>query len=734
MKKNLKRFLTIPLALTLGFGILTGCFSSEPTVTETPTTQQPTTTTPTTTTEAPPAVEVTEFVPDLSEHVTLNLSVFFNSSVHMRYTVDGGVHRPQSEYHAANGRIYREGDFKPVWEELQERLNFTIEDVTPPDAVNIRAQFLSWQAQNFNGVDIMVGQASDIVTEGVVNGTFLDLSEYLEFMPHFSQFLAENSVVETSIRAGNGAIYYAPYFDGFDDVERMMIARVDWIEMLLDSEDLVFNTDRVIEPHYTAFHPEVMNMQLTTVTNDGSRVQTIQMSQTENIITVQNNLDVMNGYNLVMALRDHIDTVYEGVFEQRSHLFAGQDAAYNADELIALMRAVYANSTLLTGQSEHAAVPLFPRSHQMGRVFQLLSFTEIWGVKGQENAFNYFYLDDNGVIRDARFDMEMMAALDKLNQIYREGLILQNFDRADATDGLPGNDHRARLLTANLGFLTYDYNQTTTVFNSLADTIEGFNLTPILPAMADWEGNGEFFQYTGSWRTVKSDGWAILASVANDEARLMRALALFDYLYSPSGNRLMSYGPEAWIDGYFEYRGRMVPRLSEAAHRELQELAGGNYTNFYRMWLGATFPIGYVKEQGMEHQTVHPLGQVGLERILRSVDLGVMRHPVVDIDNAPSYFLTMLPSTFATTAAEETLLLEQVAILPSLFRAGNNNDDRIIFVDYILHGFGGTMPNGETLMSQQELRDWLWYDLNGYLSMEIYNAAYQRMLEFRRNR
>ena len=727
MKKKLKRIIAIPLALTLGLGMLTGCFRSNSNKNE-PIVEEPQEPKKDEESTDPIDMEVTEFTPDLSENVALNLSVFFNSSVYMRYTVDGGNNRPQSEYVAANGITYRDGDFKPVWQELQDRLNFTINDVTPPDATDIRAQFLSWQAQNFQGVDIMVGQANSIVQEGVVNGTFLDLSQYLEYMPNFSQFLSNNSVVETSIRAGNGAIYYAPYFDGFDDVERMMIARIDWIEMLLDSEDLEFNTDRVIEAHYEAYMPESLDIPLTIVTNDGKTTQTIRKTYTENVITKQNNLDVLNGENLVMALRDYIDTTYPGVYEKRSHLFAGQDAAYDADELVALMRAVYANTTLLTGQSEFDAVPFFPRSHQMGRVFQLFSFTEIWGVKGQENSFNWFYLGDDGVIQDARFDMDQMDAIERLNNLYKEKLILQDFDKVESTAGLSGSDHRARLYNANLGFLTYDYNQTTTVFNSLEDTIEGFNVSPILPAMADWERNGTYYQYTGSWRTVKPDGWAILSSVANDEAKLMRALALFDYMYSEIGNRLMSYGPEAWIDGEIEYMGRMVPRLSEAAHRELQELAGGNYTNYYRMWLGGTFPIGYVKEQGMEYQTVHPKGQVGLDRILRSVELGTMKHPVVDTANAPSYFLTMLPTTYATLPNEETMLLERVSELPSLFRRGNNDNDRIIFVDYVLHGFGGTTPTSETLREKRELVDWLWFDLNGELFMEIYNGAYERMM------
>ena len=140
--------------------------------------------------------------------------------------------------------------------------------------------------------------------------------------------------------------------------------------------------------------------------------------------------------------------------------------------------------------------------------------------------------------------------------------------------------------------------------------------------MPTGKGDGNYYALATSWRSVKPNGWSILSTVADDEAKLYRALALFDYQYSVEGNRLMSYGPEAWIDGEMEYNGKMVPKLSAAALTELKDLAKGNYTNYYRKWLGATFPIGYIKEQGMEFQTVDANGQAGLSKILAALNSG----------------------------------------------------------------------------------------------------------------
>ncbi len=680
---------------------------------------------PSTGTAAP--VETGVDIYDTSESVTLKLSVFYQPGIGMKYSVIDGSGRPQAEYSAADGKIYREGDWKPVWAELQDRLNFSIDDVTPTDAEDINASFSVWEAQGFEGVDIMVGNVDQTNRNGVTNGTFLRLDEYLDLMPNFSAFLAENSIVKTSITTGDGHIYYAPYFDGYNDIERMLILRVDWVEKLLDDDTVVYNTDRIVDTHYTPYMPAHLDTDVQAVTADGSAVQSINVKYDKNIITIQNELGVKDGANMVQALKDYIDTTYAGVYAKRSDLFCGQDAAYNADELVALMRCVLANTQLLTGQTEYDAVPFYPRSHQAGRVQQLFSFMEIWGVRGTpESRNNWFYFDENGNIQDARFDDNLMDGLERLNMLYQEGLILKDFDKDEATAGLEGSDHRARLCNSNLGFMTYDYCQTTTVFNDTV-SIEGFNLCPVLPPVADWDSTGDYYQFTSSWRSVKPNGWSILATVAEDEAKLYRALALFDYMFSEEGNRLMSYGPEAWIDGELEYGGKMVPKLSDAALEELTTLAKGNYTNYYRMWLGATFPIGYVKEQGMEFQTVPEKGKVGLQRILKACELGTMKHLVTNMDEGTPPNMMLVPTGFALTAEEETLMVDNCADLDVAFNNGNNSVDRIIYTDYVLYGFEGTNANGEKLYSKDGLIDYLYNTLNGKIFVECYRSAYSRM-------
>ena len=52
------------------------------------------------------------------------------------------------------------------------------------------------------------------------------------------KYLDENPIVRLSITANTdtGAFYFAPYFDGVNDIEKMPLMRVDYLQKLLDGE------------------------------------------------------------------------------------------------------------------------------------------------------------------------------------------------------------------------------------------------------------------------------------------------------------------------------------------------------------------------------------------------------------------------------------------------------------------------------------------------------------------
>ncbi len=659
------------------------------------------------------------------EHVTINTAILYNK-LRVTFTAADG----STPYLAANGKTYNIGDFKPVWEELQNRLNFTINDVAVASAKATNDSFDELKLTNFEGVNMLNAGTSRIIEYGQ-KGSFVDISQYLDNMPNLKKFLDTNPGVAQQIKAGDGKTYYVPYFDGFDDIEKTFIMRADWVEKLLDGDAQTYDTATELEnTYYTNYMPASTTdkpIVVDAVKADGTGTQKITKKYAKNVVLLQNALAEKNGKTLTEALKSYIDSTYGKTYAKRSDLFCGQDAAWDADELVALLRCVITNTELLTGQTENQVVGFWPREYTTNRTSELVRLAAIWGIRGLESRSNWFYIDDNGELQDSRLDMETMDGIEKLNQLYKEGLILKDFDKAESSGAANGN-HRDALCKANLGFMTYDYVQTTCAVNNYKEingVYQGFNLTPVITPVAKW-GN-DYYRFTESWRSVKTEGWAITSSTTGKE--LERCLKLVDYMYSVEGNTLMSYGPKEWIDGTIVYKGETVPKLSEIALTELNTLAKGNYTNFYRMWLGGTFPVGYIKQQGMEYQTVAENGKVGLEKVENAIALGVIKHVVFDttkLEGHKSWMIT--PTSYALDDQDNTLINDECQSLSSNFNPGSKASNVVLFINYIINGFEGTDASGAKLLSKQGLIDQI-VTWGGQKFENIHQAAYADMIK-----
>ena len=157
------------------------------------------------------------------------------------------------------------------------------------------------------------------------------------------------------------------------------------------------------------------------------------------------------GVELVNMFRNYIDEAYDGYYgTKRSNLFAGYNACWDADELVALLRCVVTNSYALTNQDSYKVVGLFPREHKANRTRDLFSLVSLFGVRGYESRNDYLYFDSQGNLKDARAEMDWNEGLNKLNQLYKENLILQNFDTHTETIN-------KIMFQENKGFMMYDY-------------------------------------------------------------------------------------------------------------------------------------------------------------------------------------------------------------------------------------------------------------------------------------
>ena len=113
-----------------------------------------------------------QYKPDLSSHQTLKLSVNYDKNTGMKYNKD-------EVYTTPKGTQVRSGDFKPVWKELQTRLNFTVDDVTIVGDKAVNQFKNNWDTDRY--ADLACGNVSDIVKSSVAgtSESLLDLSEYM---------------------------------------------------------------------------------------------------------------------------------------------------------------------------------------------------------------------------------------------------------------------------------------------------------------------------------------------------------------------------------------------------------------------------------------------------------------------------------------------------------------------------------------------------------------------------
>ena len=586
----------------------------------------------------------------------------------------------------ADGNTYNTGDLKPTWVEMEkvlsEKTGNTVTFENKFQGNSAAKEFEYWKAQ-LDQVDMVTGTAATLTEYGVA-GNLINLSDYMDKLPNFKAYMEANPIVRLSITGDTktGSIYFAPYFDGVNDIEKMPLMRVDYLQKLLDGEGefAAESTKDIAAPVYQPYMP----------------------------------LEGMSGVEAVNMLREYIDKTYNGYYgTTRSNLFMGYDAAWDVDELVALLRCVVANPASLNGKDSIQG--LFAREeNNTSRRADLFRFAGIlFGVRGLESRSDYLYVGTDGDLHDARLDAASYEAVSRMHDMVSEGLISKDFvDKAETSS-------TKNYLPEDLGFMSYDYNQTQTILNAKLDPDEKY--MAIMIPVAKWQDGtegGVFMRFTESWRSVKTDAWAISkAGVANNAAKLDTCLALIDYAFSDEGQVLMSYGPAAFRkDETFIFNGKEMPVIADATYAELWEKADGNYTNYARFYLGST--LSFVKSQAFEYQCTHTVGREGAAKISAAIGLGTIKHPELAICDNMWYTSgpTVLPNT-----KTETDTLKSYTELSSTGKFGTARDSENLYVDIIVNGLTGTPEE----QADTVLNDWF-----GDLFVETKNDAWVRLLKY----
>ena len=624
----------------------------------------------------------------------------------------------------ADGNTYHSGDLKPTWVEVQNVLGVTFEDKYQGN--NATKEFEYWK-DRLNEVDMVSGTAATLSEYGET-GALVNIAEYLDQMPNFKAYLEANPIVRLSITGSTttGAIYFSPYFDGVNDIERMPLMRVDWVQKLLDGEG-EFTADacgNTAEPVYEPYMPTEGVVEIDVVNAEGTDVETISKNYDAagNIVEKMNEVGSMSGVDAVNMLRTYIDEAYDGYYgTQRSDLFVGQNAAWDADELVALLRCVVSNPQTLNGTD--SVQGLFSRedNNNQRRVDMFRFAGVLFGVRGLESRQDFLYVDADGLLRDARQEEDTYLALENMNAMAQEGLISKAFiDQSE--------ESTKTYLQNDLGFMHYDYNQTQTVYNATVLN-EGEKYMAVMVPVACWqdgtEEDGVFMRFTESWRSVKTDGWGISkAGVGDDTNKLNAALALIDYAYSEDGMILMSYGPDAFIktndDGSyvtFNFNGKEMPVIADATYAELWEKASGNYTNYARQFLGST--LSFAKSQAFEYQCTQEVGKEGAGHISTAIALGTIKHPELAVTENPWY--TSVPTVLPTTKVQNDQV-NQYSELKTNFSL--NKDGANMLVDLIASGYNDDIYDAEDAAATVT-DDW-----GGMQYLNIKQDAWDRLLEY----
>lgn len=655
-------------------------------------------------TTAAPQVET-----DLTE--TVDIKVNFaagNKSRTMTYNQESPLTLPDESVVSA-------GMLKPMWTYVGNELNVKFEDVTVQD-IKATDMIQTESTSNFAGANIFGGNsiAERLMYYGT-EGKFVNLSEKMAegYLPNFNAYLNENPDVKAAITAYDGNIYHIPYIAELNQFARTFVIRGSWVTDLLDAEGAAYDTDgfdTYYEGFYTGDNKRTGDNGGTVTPKEGIDI----VKKTDaNIIEIQNALDVKNGETLTNALIQYIGDNYD--YENPSELYLGEKAAYDMDELIALMRCIKANPAYLTEGRAETVWPVFVRQSNYRE--DLLRFSTYFGgvkVHGADSYESRWYIDENGTVQYTYSQEGLYDVLTYLSQMEAEGLIYSDcYDLADKTNyrstlwGTDGGD------APSFGFLTYDW-----ISSSTSDSLNGDTVV-ILPPVA--KVNGVWQYYIDNGRAIKPDGWAISVAGSTEE-QVERACAVFDYFFSGEGRVLQNYGlPMNLEEGqtYVGPDGIEYPLFTQWVKDSAMSLAKGDVSTFLRDWIGSQMPIGYPKEIGFEYQTTSERGFQGWELLQNSTThFATYAGDTAPAGDNPNYY-KMTPPVFSLTSRQMETIGDSTSIeIP----------DTVEFMfNVIRYKTKGNAPQGAVVAQTYDeyLAEFEKRNLGTYV--EIYQTAYEVM-------
>lgn len=413
-----------------------------------------------------------------------------------------------------DGVEYGCGELKPVWRQLSEALGAEI--------IEVRAD------EELKNCDLVIGSSQEL-DKLARDGLLVDLSTYYSFMPSLKGALYENEVNFSYLgktEYGEAGLYFVPTLCEQVRPDVSSFIREDIVKFLLDTdfEGSKAPAGTVYPEHYMPSEGRVY----VEILSESGEIETLckDYTHTGNIMELFRDyyLDALTGYNAVRTLRAYIDSEYNGYYGScRSDLFLGENAAYDADELCALLICIKANSELLYEDGKLGAAVADKES-------AIRMFSALYGVRGL-GTDTYTYIDVNGELVDCRLNEDTYEVLGKINDWVRTGILTIKDDDADGDD----ND------SSTEGDKIYAV--------SFGNQPENSGMTEILPPVARWydganmDGKtdlGSYFRFCEGAVPSKNIGIGIsVKGTIGSRARRETALKLLELAFTKQGREIL---------------------------------------------------------------------------------------------------------------------------------------------------------------------------------------------------
>lgn len=502
-----------------------------------------------------------------------------------------------------DGVEYNVGDLKPAWAALEKQLGVSISDSYT--YLDSNKQLTTPKDNDELGKYDIITASSAAITQNT--DVLVNLNDYLDYMPNYKAFLEANPVTRWSLTSNpsTGAMYYAPYYDGNDDIEKYVMTEHGWVEKILDAttydETVTFAQQAaaksltVISASATSYMGKTGSWIVeTTKPGDTSAVPAVGYAKVDYdaVIAALNNASSPLATELTAAGVTNIDKTSGNIVDIQNQAINATNGAVTGAQLIKItqeyIKVAYSYSDSKTGtytqlygatvggtqtklsdvfNSTYAAwdVDLMTAMYRCtvtnptllggtsANLKNIYGLAARQGLTNRRNDLTAFAGELYGIRgMESRYEWMYVGADGNIKdaRTNEDSFALVSNMSALVKEGLiyTGDkkiDGTVRDITKDISMLMmHDYSNT----QSKGNWGGKGKLAPISTPVSKWDTDEDrthetVMRFTESWRSVKNTGFCLTkAGAASSKDKLSACLALIDYMFSNDGQLLMTYG------------------------------------------------------------------------------------------------------------------------------------------------------------------------------------------------